>query len=360
LQLNEYDVALELCTLGLARQPESPELAWLAGFTCYEMGRIAQAVTWSQMAIALGNFEGIHSGDKRIGFRHLPGWFEGPYDVLRYAYRRLGQHDLAHEAGTKFTEARRLRTNSWPRQVELNRDESSVVDSSTAPASLGHDANGQWIVTAMPKRARRVAVLGLYSSGSTATATILDRLGVKLGRRYFENYYEPLWLSAQLRQWWQEPHLIESVSKADRVRVLREWLNTLEHEGHQVIGAKHPLLTMCGADILDAWGPDTHFIWSWRPLDKSIESLQRRNWWPGIEGSLQTCLWDAAELFFEHQPHLRVEFDCLLENPQATVDQIVAFLDLNPREKQREEAIAAIWRRTDENRCERREFVSSS
>jgi hypothetical protein len=50
----------------------------------------------------------------------------------------------------------------------------------------------------------------------------------------------------------------------------------------------------------------------------------------------------------------------LLENPQATVDQIVAFLDLNPREKQRDEAIAAIWRRTDENRCERREFVSSS
>ena len=104
--LKEFAVAVELCALGLARQPGSPELAWLAGWCCYQDGKLREAIHWERIAIALGNVEGCHAGEGRISFRHLPAWYEGPYDVLRWAYRKLGDGQAAAEAERRFREAR--------------------------------------------------------------------------------------------------------------------------------------------------------------------------------------------------------------------------------------------------------------
>ncbi|MCI0357618.1 MAG: hypothetical protein L0211_03920, partial [Planctomycetaceae bacterium] len=79
--------------------------AWLAGWCCYQQGRIADAIHWERMAIALGSAEGCRAGEGRISFRHLPGWYEGPYDVLRWAYGKLGKTELAAEADEKFQRA---------------------------------------------------------------------------------------------------------------------------------------------------------------------------------------------------------------------------------------------------------------
>jgi hypothetical protein len=101
----EFAAAIELCALGLARQPGSPELAWLAGWCAYQAGKLREAIHWERMAIALGNVEGCRAGEGRISFRHLPGWYEGPYDVLRYAYLKLGDRRAAAKAEAKFREA---------------------------------------------------------------------------------------------------------------------------------------------------------------------------------------------------------------------------------------------------------------
>ncbi|MEX2173569.1 MAG: glycosyltransferase [Pirellulaceae bacterium] len=106
LQLGQHEEALQLCALGLARQAESPELAWLAGFACYRAGQLQQAIHWSRRAIELGHFAGRRTAERRIGFRHLPGWYEGPYDVLRHVYRRLGQPALAAECHAQFAAAK--------------------------------------------------------------------------------------------------------------------------------------------------------------------------------------------------------------------------------------------------------------
>jgi len=74
-QLNEYREAIELCAAGLAKQPGSPELAWLAGYCCHKLGENRDALYWSRMAIALGHVEGVEAGNERINFRHLPGWY---------------------------------------------------------------------------------------------------------------------------------------------------------------------------------------------------------------------------------------------------------------------------------------------
>jgi tetratricopeptide (TPR) repeat protein len=105
VELKEFTAAVELCALGLARQAGSPELAWLAGWCCYQQGRLAEAIAWERMAIALGNFAGCQAGEGRISFRHLPAWYEGPYDVLRWVYRKLGQAALAAEADESFQAA---------------------------------------------------------------------------------------------------------------------------------------------------------------------------------------------------------------------------------------------------------------
>lgn len=100
--LKEFRQAIQACASGLARQPASPELAWLAGFCCFQLGEDRNAIHWERMAIALANVEGSHAATDRISFRHLPGWYEGPYDVLRFAYRRLGMEDAARDAADKY------------------------------------------------------------------------------------------------------------------------------------------------------------------------------------------------------------------------------------------------------------------
>ena len=105
VELKELVAAVELCALGLARQPASPELAWLAGWCCYQAGKLNDAIHWEQIAIALGNVEGSKAGEGRISFRHLPAWYEGPYDVLRWTYRKLGNVAAADEAEAKFQTA---------------------------------------------------------------------------------------------------------------------------------------------------------------------------------------------------------------------------------------------------------------
>jgi hypothetical protein len=45
----------------------------------------------------------------RSGFRHPPALWEGPYDVLRFALRRVGDDTGADEAERLFHEAKAAR-----------------------------------------------------------------------------------------------------------------------------------------------------------------------------------------------------------------------------------------------------------
>src|SRR5262249_7095711 len=86
----DWDSAIDACSAGLARHAGMAELAWLAAFASWRGGRADQAVFWSRMSISMGMFRGASADVRRIGFRHLPALFEGPFDVLRYALRSLG------------------------------------------------------------------------------------------------------------------------------------------------------------------------------------------------------------------------------------------------------------------------------
>ena len=82
----------------------------------------------------------------------------------------------------------------------------------------------------MAERAR-IAVIGLYNSGSLAIAGMLHRLGVNMGQPFWctisgkteINHYEPYDLAWHLRTWWNEPAGIERVPAVQRIRFLERW-----------------------------------------------------------------------------------------------------------------------------------------
>jgi tetratricopeptide (TPR) repeat protein len=115
--LEKYRGAEEYCALGMTRKPSVPELPWLAGWCCFKRGAWADAITWSKLAIELAQdkFDG-----NAATFRFIPAWYEGPYDVLRYAYRKINQLELANRAETDFEAAKAARLSAT--QCDLNHE----------------------------------------------------------------------------------------------------------------------------------------------------------------------------------------------------------------------------------------------
>ena len=108
-KLNRWVEAIHFCSAGLAIRPATAELAWLAGYAAFKVGRHEDAIAWSNMAIANGLFEGQGARFPRISFRFPTALYEGPYDVLRWTHKALGQAELAAAAERKYEEARRAR-----------------------------------------------------------------------------------------------------------------------------------------------------------------------------------------------------------------------------------------------------------
>jgi len=107
--LQRWTEAIDFCARGLAIRPATAELAWLAGYAACKAKRYEDAIAWSNMALINGLYEGAGAAFPRIGFRHRPALFEGPYDVLRSAFAALGNQTAVDEATREYEAAKRLR-----------------------------------------------------------------------------------------------------------------------------------------------------------------------------------------------------------------------------------------------------------
>jgi tetratricopeptide (TPR) repeat protein len=113
-QLRRYQDAVDRCAVGLARHAGVAELAWLAAFCRYQMADFAQAVYWARLALSHGVFQGHGAAVPRIGFRNLGALYEGPFDILRFALRQLGDAEGATAAERSYTEALAARLRNTP------------------------------------------------------------------------------------------------------------------------------------------------------------------------------------------------------------------------------------------------------
>jgi tetratricopeptide (TPR) repeat protein len=107
--LQRWTAAIEFCTRGLAIRPATVELAWLAGFAAYKAKRFEDAIAWSNMAVVNGLYDGAGAAFPRIGFRHPPAHYEGPYDVMRLTFKALGNKAAADEAAREYDAAKQAR-----------------------------------------------------------------------------------------------------------------------------------------------------------------------------------------------------------------------------------------------------------
>ena len=84
-----------------------------------------------------------HGADfERVGFRHPPALYEGPYDVLRWAYQALGDTKAAAAAANEYEQALAARESAAApasRSRGLMTDTTfrrGVVDDATALAEF--------------------------------------------------------------------------------------------------------------------------------------------------------------------------------------------------------------------------------
>jgi hypothetical protein len=197
----------------------------------------------------------------------------------------------------------------------------------------------------------RIAVVGLYNSGSTAMAGMLHRLGVNMGPPFWttseeghaRNYYEPNDLAWHLRRWWAEPLLVERIDAPRRIAVFARWMALQESIRPGRVGAKHPLLSLCGPDLVEAWGAETRFIWAWRPLEDSVRQLAARGWFRGHEAGLQRRLWDALHALEASPAGVeRIEWTRMRSDPAWGAARLAAAAGLTPDAAQLRHAAALI------------------
>ncbi len=151
----------------------------------------------------------------------------------------------------------------------------------------------------------------------------------------FHDFYESAWLSKQLRIWWNEPDITEKASQRKRVKILKRWIKKQERTGSKWTGMKHPFLSLCGPDLIKAWGSSVRYVWACASPENSIKSLQKLQWWSADQSERsQRVLWTAVNQFFVEQEHLRIDFADLMANPQQQIDRLIDYLALSPTEQQ--------------------------
>ncbi len=107
--LKRWREAIDMCAQGLAIRPATAELAWLAGYAAFNARRYEDAIAWSNMAVVNGYYDGAGAGFPRISFRNAHALYEGPYEVLRWTFDRLGNREAAKEAGREAAAAKKAR-----------------------------------------------------------------------------------------------------------------------------------------------------------------------------------------------------------------------------------------------------------
>jgi tetratricopeptide (TPR) repeat protein len=110
MELGRKQEALEACAHGMTKHAGMGELSWYAAYISLQLGLPEQAVYWARQSIAVGYFAGIGSSIRRLGWKFPFGTWEGPFDVLRFALRDIGDQAGADEAERLYQEAAQART----------------------------------------------------------------------------------------------------------------------------------------------------------------------------------------------------------------------------------------------------------
>ncbi|MCL2624763.1 MAG: glycosyltransferase family 25 protein, partial [Planctomycetaceae bacterium] len=207
------------------------------------------------------------------------------------------------------------------------------------------------------------AVVGNYFSGINTVTGAMKELGLFLGMELGQpvepnqpHFFEDVYLGEICRNSYSEPWLEEKCHPIDRVNQLRRWAGVQCKEMPKEIGlvcGKHPLLSLMGPEILEAW-KEPRFICVARNEADSIESMNRVSWrWhPSAAKYAFEQLRKSREAFFERHrpPLLRILYDEMKSHPKRVVSAICEFLKHDASKEQQESAIT-LMNNTQDDFC---------
>lgn len=97
-ELESYSTAINLCSTGMTYHAGIPELPFIAGLASLKLGLYQQTIYWAWIAIRAKDFF-----PERTSTRFLQAYHEGPWDLLRTAYRNIPEtNNLVLQAETMF------------------------------------------------------------------------------------------------------------------------------------------------------------------------------------------------------------------------------------------------------------------
>ena len=216
---------------------------------------------------------------------------------------------------------------------------------------------------------RCCAVMGTYFSGINTLAGTMNELGLPLGLKMDEpsepkqpHFFEDVYLREICRNSYYEPWLEEKRPQIERINHLRRWAGlqckNMSQEVKLICG-KHPMLSLMGAEIMEAW-KEPKFICIERSPEESYESMKKVPWcWhPSAAKYSFNRLAEAREEFFEkyQPPLLRISYETLKSEPRRVIWELCDFLQYSSTPQQRHNAMALI-RVTHDDLCFPQEIV---
>lgn len=163
-------------------------------------------------------------------------------------------------------------------------------------------------------------------------AGMLHRLGANMGPPFCATDDDQ---SENIRHWYGEPHIgIQPSNHEQRIGFLKAWI---EHQENlkSPAGAKHPLLSLCGHELITAWGANTQLIWAYRDFDASVRGLERRGWFRGHETATQQRLWTALHELENTQKNLtKINWDDVRANPMGMARNLASLTGITPSDAQ--------------------------
>lgn len=186
-----------------------------------------------------------------------------------------------------------------------------------------------------------VVIVGTYNSGSSLLSSILECLGFEIGRPAWYDFSESASLREVVTSAIDERTMTAKVESGQLIVQLNQWLAQVKPSA-PALCVKHPLLGLCLAEVDEAWGAETLFIRTRRPLEQSIRCLQRRNWFPEPE-RMQRTLHEEIEAFFSGgRPCLSVEYGNLLARPNEVIRSLAEQLGISTGEAALERAVQLV------------------
>jgi GR25 family glycosyltransferase involved in LPS biosynthesis len=200
-----------------------------------------------------------------------------------------------------------------------------------------------------------VIVLGLHGSGTSCVATILNKLKVFMGDRvqghftYMGGGGEDAKLAKICENIFPTPTTTSKLSDEEIFKKLAAWIVNHRIKGKQkniLVGCKYPTLCAMGKFLTEIVDPiNIKIIHCDRDIEESINSLVKRGFDKQQAIILQNWLWANKLNFLYSIPHdniLHVQYKKLINQPAIYVDNIIKFLNINPSDNDRIEAIKHI------------------